>query len=127
MKNWHLIIAALLIGLFPASETFAKPKKRLGGPPGLVKKGKVPSGLDQKGGVPPGLAKKGGVPPGIAKKYSVGQTLPHNAYRPLDPRYKSRLPYNAPKAQKWVELGDDLYLINRSTGIIANVVLNWLR
>ena len=109
-------LAVLLLGCFAGSEVLAGPKHRAGGPPGLVKKGKPP----------PGLAKKGGLPPGIAKKYAVGESLPRSVYVPVQPMYRSRLPYNSPAGKEWAQAGRDLYLLSAATGTIVDVVHNWL-
>jgi len=116
MKIVYASLAVLLIGGFAGSEAFAGPKHRAGGPPGLAKKGKTP----------PGLVKKGGLPPGIAKKYAVGEILPRDVYVPVQPVYRTHLPYNSPEGRQWVQAGRDLYLLSAATGTIIDVVHNWL-
>ncbi len=117
MKIMNVILAFYLAGCLITSVTWAGPNKRAGGPPGLAKKGKVP----------PGLAKKGGLPPGIAKKYAVGANLPRGTFHPVEPRYRSRLPYDAPQGRRWVRIGDDLYLVGDTTSRVVDVIQNWLR
>lgn len=80
-------------------------------------------------GTPPGLAKKPyGMPPGQAKKmydYRVGAHLPRNYYtnrayyvRDYD-RYNLRV---APPGYQWVRVGNDVYLTQTRTGLIAQVI-----
>lgn len=108
-------LAVLFVICSAGSEAFAGPKHRGDGPPGLTKKGKTPPGL-----------RKGGLPPGIAKKYAVGDILPPNAYIPVQPMHRTRLPYNSPGGRQWVQAGRDLYLLSAATGTIVDVVHNWL-
>ncbi len=110
-----MLTTALVFGIANTS-SFAGPWKKKGVPPGLAK----------KKGVPPGLAKKGGLPPGIAKKYKVGESLPGSAYVPIESRYRDRLPYGSPEGRKWVRVGRDLYLMTAATGVVVDVVENWL-
>jgi hypothetical protein len=82
------------------------------------------------GGCPPGQAKKGNcepsqgfAPPGKAKKWSMGQPLPPAvAYYPLPPsRYGS---FGPPQpGYDYVQVDDDLLVMERATRIIVNVLL----
>ena len=110
------VVSTVIMFGVASSPLLAGPGKKKGMPPGLAK----------KKGVPPGLAKKGGLPPGIAKKYSVGESLPSSAYVPIESRYRARLPYGSPEGRKWVRVGRDLYLMTAATGVIVDVVENWL-
>lgn len=89
-------------------------------------KDRIPPGQMKKGNVPPGLAKKGGLPPGLAKKYRVGESIPRDEYVLVEDHYRVRLPYGSPQGREWVRLGRDLYLVTTATGVIADVVENWL-
>ena len=81
------------------------------------------------GGCPPGQAKKGNcepnqgfAPPGQAKKWSMGQPLPPAVtYYSLPPtRYGS---YGPPQpGYDYVQVDDDLLVMERSTRIIVNVL-----
>src|SRR5688572_29112657 len=80
------------------------------------------------GGRPPGQAKKGNcepnqgfVPPGQAKKWSMGQPLPPAVhYYSLPPaRYGS---FGPPQpGYDYVQVDDDLLVMERATRIIVNV------
>ena len=83
----------------------------------------------QHGHTPPGLAKKpGGMPPGQYKKqfdYNVGARLPRNYYVNRNyyvtdyDRYNLRV---APPGYQWVRVGNDVYLAQTRTGLIAEVI-----
>jgi Ni/Co efflux regulator RcnB len=87
----------------------------------------------QTGHVPPGLAKKPGqMPPGQYKKqydYSVGAHLPRNYYINRNnylsdyDRYDLRVP---PPGYRWVRVGNDVYLTQSRTGLIAEVIADLL-
>jgi len=89
-------------------------------------KDRMPPGQMKKSNVPPGLAKKGGLPPGIAKKYRVGERIPGSEYVVVEARYRDRLPYGSPQGRQWVRVGRDLYLMTTATGVIVDVIENWL-
>jgi Ni/Co efflux regulator RcnB len=89
-------------------------------------KDQMPPGQMKKSNVPPGLAKKGGLPPGIAKKYRVGERIPGSEYVVVEARYRDRLPYGSPQGREWVRVGRDLYLMTTATGVIVDVIENWL-
>jgi hypothetical protein len=116
MRTASAILVTALIVALTFSPSHAYPKKRGGMPPGLAKKHDVP----------PGLAKKDGLPPGIAKKYKVGQTIAAGEYLLIEARYRDRLPYGSPEGKEWVRVGRDLYLLGASTGVIVDVIENWL-
>ena len=88
----------------------------------------------QSGHTPPGLAKKpGGMPPGQYKKqfdYNVGARLPRNYYVNRNyyvtdyDRYNLRV---APPGYQWVRVGNDVYLAQTRTGLIAEVIADLLR
>jgi Ni/Co efflux regulator RcnB len=83
----------------------------------------------QTNGTPPGLAKKPyGLPPGQAKKmglYATGQHLPRTYYTNRThyitdyDRYNLRV---APPGYRWVRVGNDVYLAQTRTGLIAEVI-----
>jgi len=86
-----------------------------------------PPGLN--GNTPPGLAKKPyGMPPGQAKKlnrYTVGQHLPRTYYREDDYYITNPGAYDlrvAPPGYQWVRVGNDVYLAQTRTGLIADIV-----
>src|SRR5258705_7471619 len=87
-------------------------------------------GKDESG-TPPGLAKKPyGMPPGQAKKmWSQGERLPTTyiteRYYVVDP-YRYHLP-PVPYGYRWVRVGDEYYLAQTETGLIAQVVSALLR
>lgn len=88
----------------------------------------------QQNFTPPGLAKKpGGMPPGQYKKtydYAVGARLPRDYYINRNyylndyGRYDLRVP---PPGYRWVRVGDDVYLAQTRTGLIAEVIADLLR
>jgi Ni/Co efflux regulator RcnB len=88
----------------------------------------------QQNWTPPGLAKKpGGMPPGQYKKqhdYLVGAHLPRDYYVNRNyylndyGRYDLRTP---PPGYRWVRVGDDVYLAQTRTGLIAEVIADLLR
>ena len=132
MKPLFAALMVLVLSCSAISQSLAGPKKWGGGPKGTAKKMGVPPGHAKKKyrvkkqKVPPGLAKKGGLPPGIAKKYAVGERLPAERYRIIDPDLRSRLPYVSPEGRKWVRVGRDIYLLSNATGTIVDVVQDWL-
>ena len=83
----------------------------------------------QQNFTPPGLAKKpGAMPPGQYKKrfdYNVGARLPRNYYDNRNyyvtdyDRYNLRV---APPGYQWVRVGNDVYLAQTRTGLIAEVI-----
>jgi Ni/Co efflux regulator RcnB len=83
-----------------------------------------PHGKQGRGG-PPGLAKKGGLPPGQAKKmYRQGERLPSSHYAEryfvAEPsRYALPPP---PPGYRWVQYGEDAYLVQTRDGLIADIV-----
>lgn len=88
----------------------------------------------QQNWTPPGLAKKpGGMPPGQYKKtwdYDVGARLPRDYYVNRNyylndyGRYDLRQP---PPGYRWVRVGNDVYLAQTRTGLIAEVIADILR
>lgn len=83
---------------------------------------------------PPGLAKKPyGMPPGQAKKmhkYARGQHLPQTYYSNRTYYVTQPRAYNlrtAPPGYQWVRVGDDAYLTQTRTGLIADVIANLIR
>ena len=88
----------------------------------------------QQNWTPPGLAKKpGGMPPGQYKKtwdYDVGAHLPRDYYVNRNyylndyNRYDLRTP---PPGYRWVRVGNDVYLAQTRTGLIAEVLADILR
>ena len=122
-------VAALAI-----SPAYAKPHKHDDGdwrdhytetqwsPPGLA------------GRTPPGLAKKPyGMPPGQAKKmglYSIGQHLPRTYYRNDTYYLDNPATYQLappPPGYEYVRVGNDVYLAQTRTGLIANVIADLLK
>jgi Ni/Co efflux regulator RcnB len=78
---------------------------------------------------PPGLAKKPhGMPPGQAKKmglYNTGQHLPRTYYSNRTHYVTDYNRYNlrvAPPGYQWVRVGNDVYLAQTRTGLIADIV-----
>jgi Ni/Co efflux regulator RcnB len=85
------------------------------------------------GKTPPGLAKKPyGMPPGQAKKmhqYSIGQHLPRDYYVNRNYYVTDYNRYNLPvppAGYQWVREGNDVYLTQTRTGLIANVIADLL-
>ncbi len=115
MKSITLAVSLVLAAMLTTAAGLAGPDKD-----------RIPPGQMKKGNVPPGLAKQGGLPPGIAKKYRVGDSIPRGEYVLVEDRYRTRLPYGSPQGREWVRLGRDLYLVTTSTGVIADVLENWL-
>jgi Ni/Co efflux regulator RcnB len=84
----------------------------------------------ESGHCPPGQAKKGNcepgeafVPPGQAKKWAKGQPLPqHVHYYALPPaRYSN---WGAPPSgYEYVQVDDDVLLIERATRIVINLMV----
>jgi Ni/Co efflux regulator RcnB len=91
------------------------------------------TGYSDSGWTPPGLAKKPyGMPPGQAKKlhrYAVGQHLSRTYYVNRDyyvtdyNRYDLAPP---PPGYQWVRYGNDVYLTQTRTGLIAQAIANML-
>jgi len=82
---------------------------------------------------PPGLAKKPhGMPPGQAKKmhrYYSGQHLPRGYYANRTYYVTEYSRYNlrpAPPGYQWVRVGNDVYLTQTRTGLIASVIAGLL-
>ena len=82
---------------------------------------------------PPGLAKKPyGMPPGQAKKvyvYTRGQHLPRDYYANQTYYVVQPQQYDlraAPPGYQWVRVGNDVYLTQTRTGLIADVIANLL-
>jgi hypothetical protein len=83
------------------------------------------------GGCPPGQAKKGNcgpgeafVPPGLAKKkWAVGHPLPPGVvyYAVPAARYATYGP--PPRGHQYVQVDDDVLLMDQATRMIVNVVL----
>jgi hypothetical protein len=78
--------------------------------------------------LPPGLAKQGKIPPGHAKKiWGKGQYLPvdyRDVYLADWNRYDLR---DAPRGYRWVLVEDrDAYLVDLTSGLIADVVIDLL-
>jgi len=87
------------------------------------------NGYTDSGWTPPGLAKKPyGMPPGQAKKlnrYTVGQHLPRTYYREDNYYITNPGAYDlrvAPPGYQWVRVGNDVYLAQTRTGLIADIV-----
>lgn len=83
---------------------------------------------------PPGLAKKPhSMPPGQAKKmhrYARGQHLPQTYYSNRTYYVTQPRAYNlrtAPPGYQWVRVGNDVYLTQTRTGLIADVIANLIR
>jgi Ni/Co efflux regulator RcnB len=83
----------------------------------------------QNRATPPGLAKKPhAMPPGQAKKmglYNTGQRLPRTYYSNRTYYVTDYDRYNlraAPPGYQWVRVGDDVYLAQTRTGLIADIV-----
>lgn len=77
--------------------------------------------------LPPGLAKQGKVPPGHAKKiWGKGQYLPQE-YRNIRwsdwDRYDLR---PAPEGYRWVRVDRDTYLVEVTSGLIAQALIGVL-
>lgn len=73
-------------------------------------------------GLPPGLAKKETLPPGLAKQLEKNGTLPPGlAKRDLPEDLYSRLPRRT-KNQDRVLVGDDIVLIERTTGRVLDII-----
>jgi len=82
-------------------------------------------GKGHDGGVPPGLAKKPyGLPPGQAKKmWRKGERLPVVYVAPqyyVEPRVYHLAP--PPPGYRWVMVDGDAYLVQTTSGLIANVI-----
>lgn len=78
--------------------------------------------------LPPGLAKQGKVPPGHAKKlWHRGEVLPrdYRDYYIEDWRRYDGL-YDAPSGHRWVRVDDEAYLIDVTSGLIAEVLVDAL-
>ena len=78
--------------------------------------------------LPPGVAKQGKVPPGHAKKlWNRGEILPRD-YRDhyIDDwrRYDSL--YDAPDGKRWVRVDNEAYLIDITSGLVAEVLVDAL-
>ena len=124
-----LATAAAAIAISPA---YAKPHHHGDWRDSYVDTGWSPPGL--AGRTPPGLAKKPyGMPPGQAKKlhqYSVGQHLPRTYYRNETYYLDNPVTYQLappPPGYKYVRVGNDVYLAQTRTGLIANVIANLLQ
>ena len=82
----------------------------------------------RSGDLPPGLAKQGKVPPGHAKKmWKKGE------YPPVDYRTGHYLEdwrrYDlepAPPGYRWVVVDQDAYLMQVTTGLVANAIIDLL-
>ena len=78
--------------------------------------------------LPPGLAKQGKVPPGHAKKlWHRGEVLPRD-YRDHyieDWRRYDGL-YRAPAGHRWVRVDNEAYLIDVTSGLVAEVLVDAL-
>jgi Ni/Co efflux regulator RcnB len=90
-------------------------------------------GYSDSGWTPPGLAKKPyGMPPGQAKKlhrYAVGQHLSRTYYVNRDYYVTDYNRYNLappPSGYQWVREGNDVYLTQTRTGLIAQVIADLL-
>lgn len=77
--------------------------------------------------LPPGLAKQGKVPPGHAKKlWGKGQHLPAE-YRSVKISDWGRYDLGpAPAGHKWVRVDRDAYLIEVTSGLIAQAMIGVL-
>ena len=77
--------------------------------------------------LPPGLAKQGKVPPGHAKKlWGKGQHLPPE-YR--DVYFEDWVRYDlepAPAGYRWVRVDSDAYLVEVTSGLIAQAMIGVL-
>jgi Ni/Co efflux regulator RcnB len=78
-------------------------------------------------GLPPGLAKRSSLPPGLQKQYDKNGRLPPGlAKRDLPDDLRSKLPRRADN-QDVVEVGNDVVLIDRATGVILDTILDVLQ
>ncbi|OEJ67695.1 hypothetical protein [Magnetovibrio blakemorei] len=80
----------------------------------------------QDKGLPPGLAKRSSLPPGLQKQYDKNGRLPPGlAKRDLPDDLRSKLPRRV-ENQDVVEVGNDVVLIDRATGVILDTILGVL-
>lgn len=78
-------------------------------------------------GLPPGLAKRSSLPPGLQKQYDKNGRLPPGlAKRDLPDDLRSKLPRRT-EDQDVVEVGNDVVLIDRATGVILDTILDVLQ
>lgn len=78
-------------------------------------------------GLPPGLAKRSSLPPGLQKQYDKNGRLPPGlAKRNLPDDLRNKLPRRADN-QDVVEVGNDVVLIDRATGVILDTILDVLK
>jgi Ni/Co efflux regulator RcnB len=132
MKVTTLVLAGAAAAL-AISPAYAKPQKHGGDwRDSYVETGWNPPGLAGK--TPPGLAKKPyGMPPGQAKKlhrYNTGQHLPRDYYVNRNYYVTDYNRYNLPvppAGYQWVREGNDVYLTQTRTGLIANVIADLLK
>jgi len=85
----------------------------------------------QPGHCPPGQAKKGNcepgmtrVPPGQAKKWAQGQALPPHVVYHAYPRQRWGSLAPPPPGYDYVQVDDDVLLMEQATRVIVNFVLN---
>jgi len=76
--------------------------KRIGLPPGLAKKGKLPPGLQKQ------LKKNGKLPPGLAKR-----NLPYDLEKRLTP---------IPRGYVRLKVGGDIVIMNEKTEVIVDIM-----
>ena len=80
------------------------------------------------GDLPPGLAKQGKIPPGHAKKmWKKGEYLPAD-YR-TGHYFEDWRRYDlepAPPGYRWVVVDQDAYLMEVTTGLVANAIIDLL-
>jgi|GEM_PF-315180 len=91
------------------------------------KKDKKNKGNGASKGLPPGLAKRSSLPPGLQKQYDKNGRLPAGlAKRELPDDLRSKLPQRT-EDQDVVEVGNDVVLIDRATGVILDTILDVLQ
>ncbi len=90
-------------------------------------KNKGKRGKGKKKGLPPGLAKKDSLPPGLAKQLERNGTLPPGlAKRDLPYDLERQLPVLDDRYKRMI-VDQDVVLVNKTTGVILDILRNVTR